>query len=123
LNVIKQTEKQYFSAYEDEKHPYMPVVKNLLQSLPSEFRSSPLAPLVAKAGAGVIQLLNVIKERDLTIAKVQKENDELKKAGVKPRAGQQPTDGDITASSVAKVNGGGNADNVTFDDFKALKIG
>lgn len=120
-NGIKQIEKQYFAAYEDEKHPYMPVVKNLLSSLPAEFRNSPLAPLVAKAGAGVIQLLNVIKERDLTIAKVQKENDELKKAGVKPRVGQQPTNGDIVASSVEKIGSGGVGDTVSYDDFKALK--
>lgn len=120
LNVIKKIENDSFSAYNDEKHPYMPVLKNILNSIPPEFRNSPLASITAKAGTAVIQLLNTIKEKDLAIANFQKEVEELKKNGAKPKPGQQPTDGDITASSVAKAGAGGN-ETVTYDDFKALK--
>jgi len=56
VDQIKQYEKQYFSAYEDEKHPMRPTIQKVIEKLPPAYRNSPISKLFAYVVANNVQL-------------------------------------------------------------------
>lgn len=53
IGGIQSYEKKLFGFLDDEKNPYRPVVQEVLQAIPAEFRDHPLAPFLAKAMATI----------------------------------------------------------------------
>lgn len=117
--VFKEAEKQHFSDFENADHPYMPVVKNILNSIPVEFKSNPMTTLLAKSGARTIQAMNYAKQVELENIKLKEKVEALEKNGAKDLR-KTPTEGDINAAG-SKTNRTDNGKEVTMADFAALK--
>jgi hypothetical protein len=122
VEVVKQAEKQYFSAFDDDKHPYAPVAKNIMTNIPAEFRSSPLASVLAKSVAASVML-------NTSNTKLQAENAELKAKlaeieKTSPNAISKrttPTESDIRAAGQKSNGSNDKGAGTTIDDFKALR--
>lgn len=125
IGEIQEAEKKYFAAYEDPKHPYAPVIKNVMESLPVEFRSSPLASLLAKSVAANVQYGKAIQMLKVDMAKGGNAN-AGNKATTQVSAQQQnagPTDGSITRGSTTSTKTNANVSTVGDDisDFEKAK--
>lgn len=138
--AIKQTEEKFFKVYDDAKHPYNAVVKNMLESIPVEFRGSPLASIFAKTATGLLQSSNVNKELqtelakwrsgELTVDKANKgaasvngnSNDKKVALADEKKKAAGPTDSDVVGAGLGnKVVSNDNL-GTNFDDFdKYLK--
>lgn len=112
VDALKKAEKDNFAVYEDPKHPYQPVIKSVLQNIPAEFRSNPLASLLAKSVAAAVQFAAALKLKDAEIA-------ELKKTGKVTT--NTPSDKQIlagpTKDNSSANGGGGKVENTLGNDI------
>lgn len=116
---IEAEEKKYFGAFEDEKHPSQPIIKSIIETVPSEFRASPMTRPFAKACAALLVLSERESVSTAKIIELNKKIEELiKQNGGRGRA-TTPTNNDIAASGSGK--GSGKIAGENYDDFKALK--
>lgn len=120
-NIIKQAEKEHFAVYDDPKHPMQPMIKHLMENIPTEYRGSPLASLAVKSGVAMLQMKRMYET-------VLAENAELKKSGVngnsivsedKSKAG--PNEGDV--ENVGSDKASSKQEEVNYDDFEKVKAG
>lgn len=110
LARIKEAEQKFFKAYEDDKHPYAPVRKNVLESIPAELRNSPLASIFASSVTANMQVSAANKAM----------NDEL----AKWRSGEMTVEKyKAGTKGAASVNGNLNDKKETLSDDKKKAAG
>jgi hypothetical protein len=102
VDAIKAEEKKMFGVYDDPNHPMQPTLKSILNMIPVEFRSNPLASITARSATAALQFSNLY---NAALA----ENAELKK-GVKPSAAKEEDSAQAKAGPTTghlNANGGG----------------
>lgn len=119
VGAIRQAEKQHFAAYEDEKHPMQPVIKDLYAKMPAEFRNNPMTSIAVKASAAAIQYGHALRAEQTKVVELSKKLEEALK-GAKPDTRTTPTDKDITTGGVSSGKGSREPE-VTMDSFNALR--
>lgn len=111
VDVLKKAEKDNFAVYDQPDHPWKPVVEHMMNQIPAEFRSNPMAPILAKAGTAVLQMGKLLRE-------AQAEVIELKKGGsAKVATESKQAQAGPTASSVSANGGSGKQESTVGTDI------
>lgn len=110
VSFISEQEKKYFGAFDDEKHPARQLIDEVKNKLPAEFRSSPLAPMLAKSLVACLYLEKKVNELQSNQQKRTIVAGDVRKAG--------PTMSSINGSASGKDDA-----DVSFDDFLKVKQG
>lgn len=111
MSALKNYEDSTFKAFSDPKHPLQPQVKDAISRMHPAFRDNPLASTLAKA----IVSLTVVANKYATLVKSG-----AGKGAIVPKVNGKQALAGPTAGG-ASVEAAPKGDDVTMDDFDAVK--